>query len=600
MATEGLLAQGLMYLTAAVVAVPVFKRLGLGSVLGYLFAGVVIGPWGLALVRDPQAILHFAEFGVVLLLFLVGLELNPRRLWQLRVPILGMGTLQVALTIAVITAVGVLLGADWRLSLVAGMGFSMSSTAIALQTFGGKNLLPTPGGQAGFSVLLFQDIAVIPLMLVLGLLAASTGEGEGGVNWQRAATAVALIAAIVVAGRFLLRPAMRYIASTGLREIFIAFSLLLVIGTALLMQSVGLSMALGTFLAGVVLGESEYRHELELDIEPFKGLLLGLFFIAVGMSVDLGLFASEPGSVLGLASAVVLLKIGLLLGLARLFKLSWQDSWLFALTLSQIGEFAFVLFGVALSEGVITRSQSGLLNAAVAVSMISTPLLMLLYERVLSPRFNLRPVREADVIDERQPVIVAGFGRVGQIVTRLLMGKGFKVTVIEIDPNQIERARRFGWKAYYGDASRLDLLESAGAANAKVIALTMDDPEQCLAAARLIKAHFPQARLLTRARSRTDGYEFLEMGVEFVKETLGAGVSLGERALVALGVPAYSARRAAQHFERHDAELMRQLVNRRTDQKGLIAASNQAQADLEQLLQSEKDVGVKEGGEGWQ
>ncbi len=597
MAAQGVLAQGLVYLSAAVIAVPLFKRLGLGSVLGYLCAGAVIGPWGLALVQDPEAILHFAEFGVVLLLFLVGLELNAQRLWQLRVPILGMGSAQVIATIAVVAVLAISFGTDWRFAWVAGMGFAMSSTAIALQTLAEKNLLAIPGGQAGFSVLLFQDIAVIPLMLVLGLLSA--GGESSSVDWQRIGTAIGLILGIILAGRYALRHVLRYVASTGSREIFIAFSLLLVIGTALLMQSVGLSMALGTFLAGVILGESEYRHELEMDIEPFKGLLLGLFFIAVGMSVDMGLFATRPLAVLGLACGVVALKILLLIVLARAFKLSSQDGWLFALVLSQVGEFAFVLFGVALSEQVISREQANLLNAAVAASMMTTPLLMLLHEHLLSPRLNRTQPRAADTIGDKHPVIVAGFGRVGQVVTRVLTARGFKVTIIEHDPNQIERVRRFGWKAYYGDVTRLDLLESAGAATARLIVLAIDDAEQALCAARLIQEHFPSVRLVVRAQSRTDAYEWVELGIPFVRETFGSAMALAEQALVSMGVPAYSAKRAAQQFQRHDEALILALTSQRHDQKTLISVSTQARSDLEQLLQTEGGSRVTDKDAGW-
>ena len=597
MAAQGVLAQGLVYLSAAVIAVPLFKRLGLGSVLGYLCAGAVIGPWGLALVQDPEAILHFAEFGVVLLLFLVGLELNAQRLWQLRVPILGMGSAQVIVTIAVVAVLAISFGVDWRFALVAGMGFAMSSTAIALQTLAEKNLLATPGGQAGFSVLLFQDIAVIPLMLVLGLLSA--GGESSSLDWHRIGTAIGLILGIILAGRYLLRHVLRYVASTGSREIFIAFSLLLVIGTALLMQSVGLSMALGTFLAGVILGESEYRHELEMDIEPFKGLLLGLFFIAVGMSVDMGLFATRPLAVLGLACGVVALKILLLIVLARAFKLLSQDGWLFALVLSQVGEFAFVLFGVALGEQVISREQANLLNAAVAASMMTTPLLMLLHEHVLSPRLNRTQPGEADTFGDKHPVIVAGFGRVGQVVTRVLTARGFKVTIIEHDPNQIERVRRFGWKAYYGDVTRLDLLERAGAATAQLIVLAIDDAEQALRAARLIREHFPSVRLLVRAQSRTDAYEWVELGIPFVRETFGSALALAERALVSMGVPAYSAKRAAQQFQRHDEALILALTSQRHDQKTLISVSTQARSDLEQLLQTEGGSRVTDKETGW-
>lgn len=595
---QGLLAQALIYFAAAVIAVPLFKRLGLGSVLGYLCAGLIIGPWGLKLVADPEAILHFAEFGVVLLLFLVGLELNPERVWSLRVPILGMGTAQVAATVLVVTAIGLLLGVDWRFALVAGMGFAMSSTAIALQTLEEKNLLGTPGGQSGFSVLLFQDLAVIPLMLALALMAPAK-QGMS-MDWMAVVKAVGMIALIIVAGRFLIRPVLRYIATTGIREIFIAFALLLVFGVALLAQAVGLSMALGTFLAGVLLADSEYRHELELDIEPFKGLLLGLFFVAVGMSVDLRLFIDSPARVLGITVAIVAVKILLLLTLARGFKLCGQDGWLFALALSQVGEFAFVLFGVALSEGVIGRAQADLLNAATAASMLTTPFLMITFERVIVPRFNRQTERAPDVIDEQNPVIIAGFGRFGQVVTRLLVARGFKVTVIEHDPNQIELVRKFGWKAYYGDVTRLDLLHSAGADKAKLIVLAIDDNEAVVETTKLIQSHFPTLTILARARSRVDAFELVELGVHFEREVFRAALALAERALTELGVPAHAAHRAARQFREHDEALIRQVAPHRHDQKRLISEAAKARTDLEQLLSSEQPVASEESKKAWQ
>ena len=397
-----------------------------------------------------------------------------------------------------IAGIGVALGQPFAISLVAGMGFAMSSTAIGLATLTEKHLLPTPGGQASFAVLLFQDIAVIPLMLVLSLMAPERA-GAPVFDLAAAGRAVGLIVVLIVAGRFLLRPLLRYVANTGLREIFVAFSLLLVIGIALLMQSVGLSAALGTFLAGVLLADSEYRHELELDIEPFKGLLLGLFFISVGMSVDLGLFMRIPLVVLGIAAGIVAVKVGMLYAIARSFRLCGADGILFALALSQVGEFAFVLFGVAASEHILSRETANILNAAVAASMLTTPLLMILYEKVIVPRLKLSRPRAADVIDEENPVIVAGYGRFGQVVTRLLKGRGIGTTVIDHDPNQIELVRRFGQKAYYGDATRLDLLRSAGAGKAKLLVIAVDDKDAALATAKLAREHFPGPRA-SRAR----------------------------------------------------------------------------------------------------
>ncbi|TMI02798.1 MAG: glutathione-regulated potassium-efflux system protein KefC, partial [Betaproteobacteria bacterium] len=378
MEPHGFLQQALVYLAAGVIAVPLCKRLGLGSVLGYLVAGMAIGPWGLRLIADPQTVLQFSEFGVVLLLFLIGLELNPQRVWALRRTIFGLGGVQVVATIAAVAGIGVALGLPLAVSAIAGMGFAMSSTAIGLATLTEKNLLPTPGGQASFAVLLFQDLAVIPLLLVVGLLG---GEAEM-LKWADAAKALGMIALLIVAGRLLVRPVLRYVAETRLREVFVGFSLLLVLGTAALMEWVGLSMALGAFLAGVMLADSEYRHELELDIEPFKGLLLGLFFIAVGMSVDVGLFLRAPHLVLGLALGVVLLKAVILFPIAQAFGYCERaDAGLFAVALSQAGEFAFVLFGAA--STVLPAPVAAILNAAVAVSMLTTPFFVMGYERFL-------------------------------------------------------------------------------------------------------------------------------------------------------------------------------------------------------------------------
>ncbi len=581
---HGFLEQALVYLAAGVIAVPVFKRLGLGSVLGYLVAGVAIGPWGLRLISEPGTVLQFAEFGVVLLLFLVGLELNPSRLWALRRPIFGLGSAQVLGTIAAVAALGLALGQPLLVALVAGMGFAMSSTAIGLATLAEKNLLPTPGGQASFSVLLFQDLAVIPLVLALGLMSAGT-SGVAGFDWFPAAKAVAMIGLLVVAGRYLLRPLLRFVANTELREVFVGFSLLLVLGIAALMQAVGLSMALGAFLAGVLLADSEYRHELELDIEPFKGLLLGLFFIAVGMSVDVGLFLHSPLVVIGLALGIVALKVVLLYAIARPFYCGGADATLFALGLSQVGEFAFVLFGAA--SQILPRPTIDLLNAVVATSMLSTPLLMFLYERVVAPRLARAAPRQADIIAETNPVIVAGFGRFGQIVARVLGGAGIATTVIDHDPNQVDMVRRFGSKAYYGDATRLDLLRSAGAEQAALLVVAVDNVEAALAITRLAQQHFPGLKLLVRAHGRTDAFEYVEMGVPAVRETLGSALDAAQAALRALGFHPHSAWRIAGQFRRRDEALLAEHAPHRLDQKKLIAVSQQARADLDSLLREE-------------
>ena len=586
MTDHGFLEQALVYLAAAVIAVPICRRLGLGSVLGFLIAGMAIGPWGMRLIGDPATVLQFAEIGVVLLLFLVGLELEPRRLWALRRPIFGMGAVQVVGTIVVFAVLGRILGLAWPVAVAAGMGFAMSSTAVGLATLAEKNLLPTPGGQASFSVLLFQDIAVIPLLLVLGMLSAA---GDGHLfDWLAAGKAVALIAGLIVAGRFLLRPLLRYIAQTGLREIFIAFSLLLVIGFASLMHAVGLSMALGAFLAGVLLADSEYRHELELDIEPFKGLLLGLFFIAVGMSVDLGLFVRSPLLVLGLAAGVVLLKMALLYPLSIGFGYCGRaDATLFAIALSQVGEFAFVLFGVASSRNLLDRDTVNLLNAVVAASMVSTPLLMMGWERWLATRLAGGEARAPDKIEERNPVIVAGFGRFGQIVARVLRGMNIKSTIIEHDPGQIETVRRFGWKAYYGDATRLDLLESAGARDARLLIVAIDDQEAAMKAVKRARERFPNLQIIVRAHSRTDAYEYVALGVPSVRETFGSALDVASGALQLLGRTVDEARQAVQQFRTFDEQRLIALAPHRMDEQKLIDFARKERENLNQLLTNE-------------
>ena len=581
MEPHGFLQQALVYLAAGVIAVPLCKRLGLGSVLGYLLAGMAIGPWGLRLIADPQTVLQFSEFGVVLLLFLIGLELNPQRVWALRRTIFGLGGVQVVATIAAVAGIGVALGLPLAVSAIAGMGFAMSSTAIGLATLTEKNLLPTPGGQASFAVLLFQDLAVIPLLLVVGLIG---GEAET-LKWADAAKALGMIALLIVAGRLLVRPVLRYVAETRLREVFVGFTLLLVLGTAALMAWVGLSMALGAFLAGVMLADSEYRHELELDIEPFKGLLLGLFFIAVGMSVDVGLFLRAPHLVLGLALGVVLLKAVILFPIAQAFGYCGRtDAGLFAVALSQAGEFAFVLFGAA--STILPSPVAAILNAAVAVSMLTTPFVVMGYERFLMRRLD-QPVRAPDAIRETNPVIVAGFGRFGQVVVRVLRGLGVGATVIDHDPGQIDTVRRFGWKAYYGDATRLDLLESAGAASARLLLVAIDDPEAAMQIVKRVRERFPQLALVVRAHSRTDAYEYAEMGVPAVREVFGSALDAAARTLKILGFEEGNIERIVQRFKQYDEQHIVLSAPHRDDIKKLVALTEQGRRDIAELLAEE-------------
>ncbi|MFN4164216.1 MAG: glutathione-regulated potassium-efflux system protein KefC [Ferrovibrio sp.] len=600
---DGLLLNAVIYLAAAVIAVPIAKRLGLGSVLGYLIAGIVVGPWGLKLITDVDAILHFSEFGIVLLLFVIGLELNPRRLWQMRWPILGLGGGQVAGCTLALTALGLALGWPWQMALAAGLGLSLSSTAIALQPLTERSLLGTPGGRSAFSILLFQDIAVIPMLALLPLLggvAALEGSGEAG--WIGALKAVAAVAIVIFGGRFLTRPVFRLIAATGLREIFTAVALLLVMGIALLMQLAGLSMALGTFLAGVLLAESEYRHELESDIEPFKGLLLGLFFTAVGMSVDFGLLFSEPGKVLGLVAALLAIKAAILLTVARIARLPGSQIALFAFLLAQGGEFAFVLFGSAASVGVMDPETVALLTVVVALSMATAPLLVVVNDRLIEPRFSRVETRAHDVPeDEGNPVIVAGFGRFGQIVVRLLYANRIGVTVLDHDPEIIDTLRRFGFKVFYGDATRIDLLEAAGAAKARVLVIAVDSQEASLALADLARQHFPHLKIIARARDLPHAVELMNRDIPVIeRETFHSALRLGEETLKALGQPAYAARKKTLTFRQHNEELLKQIhAHWDEDMDKRITLQQQARARLQQNLEADEKAQQEVRGLGW-
>ena len=579
MGSSDFLVQATIYLSSAIFLVPLFKKLGLGSVLGYLLAGILIGPYALKLIPDPEQVLHFAEFGVVLMLFLVGLELESQKVWELRKTLFGLGGLQVISTISLVTFAAHMMSLTWPVAIVIGMGVAMSSTAIGLTSLTEKKQLSTPGGQASFATLLFQDLSVIPLFMLLALIAPN--NAKTGFDLWAVAKAIAVIAAIVFASRTLLRPIMRIVAQTGVREIFVAFSLLLVIGVSLAMQSVGLSMSLGTFLAGVLLADSEYRYELRLDIEPVKGLLLGLFFIAVGMSVDLSLLANSPLMIFGFSLLIVITKMAILMGLGRLFKYSFRDTLLFGIVLSQIGEFAFVIFGVALTQNTIPRETYNILNAIVAVSMLATPILLLLYDRFLSLQCGERP---KDAITENNTVIIAGFGRFGQIVGRVLLAKGITATLIDSDPNQVDLMREFGWHCYYGDASRLDLLEEAGIAQAKLFVISVNDPVNALNMAKLVKERWPDLAIVSRARSRTDAFDLRDVGLNPIRETFYSSLEAARQALLAVGESPSSATKIIKHFERHDFEQLEASRNIRHDRSALLSMSEKGRQDLKTLL----------------
>ncbi|CAN5197946.1 glutathione-regulated potassium-efflux system protein KefC [soil metagenome] len=573
-----------IYLASAVIAVPLFKKLGLGSVLGYLIAGIVIGPHALALVDDPQRVLDFAEFGVVLLLFLIGLDLEPERVWSLRKPIFGLGGSQVVLTIALVFGIAWAFGVPWRVGLVAGIGFAMSSTAIGLALLEERRERATPGGEASFAVLLFQDLAVVPLILLIQVLAPS-GEDEP-FRWMVIVKAVAVLAAVVLASRTVVRPLMRIAAQTQLREIFFSFAVLLVIGVALAVQSVGLSMALGAFLAGVLLADSEYRLELQSVVEPLKGLLLGLFFIAVGMLVDVPIVLAKPWLVIGLAIGLVAGKAVLLFVLARIFRTSVPSARLFALALSQAGEFAFVLFNLAVGQGTLDQPTFALLNTVVAISMLTTPLLLVLHDKLLDRR--LEPVGKFDEIDQQRPVVIAGFGRFGQMVSRVMEARGIPTTMIDRDPNQVETMRTFGYRCYYGDAADLDLLEQAGLGNARLFVIAIDDPELAIKTARAVRKRWPALPLLARARSRTDAYEFFDLKVPHVRETLHSALELATMALRTLGETPHAAWRITRHFERHDASIFERAAAVRADRQAVIGLAEQSRRDLQAVLSNDR------------
>ncbi|MDD5333835.1 MAG: glutathione-regulated potassium-efflux system protein KefC [Rhodoferax sp.] len=583
-----------IYLSAAVIAVPLSKALGLGSIIGYLAAGMAIGPWGLGLVTNVEDILHFAEFGVVLMLFLVGLELEPRRLWSLRRPIFGWGTAQVLGCALLLTGVAIGFGIGWRIALVAGLGLALSSTAIALQAMRERNLLPTGSGQAAFSILLFQDVAAIPILALLPLLGLVSAQNEVQPAANHALEAlkiVAVVAAIILGGRLLMRPLFRWIARSNTPEIFTASALLLVVGIAALMQGVGLSMALGAFLAGVLLAESEYRRELETDIEPFKGLLLGLFFIAVGMSIDFAVLRQSPGLMALIVLGFLTVKGLLIYALARLMKLPFQERPVFTLLLAQGGEFAFVVFQSAAVGHVLPAPTASLLIGAVAVSMLLSPLLLVAIDKLLLPRWARRGKVRLEEISEPQeaPIVIAGFGRYGQIIARLMLAQGIPCTVLDHDAEMIEAARRFGYRVFYGDASRLDLLRTAGAASARVLVVAVDDVEQSLKIVDLAHQHFPALQIVARARDVTHWNQLRDRGVMQVeREMFDSSLRSARSVLELLGHGAHEARQTAMRFRQHNLELFEKMYPHHQDRAKLIAVVKQGRQQLEEQMAQER------------
>ena len=593
----------LIYLAAAVVFVPIAKKLGMGSVLGYLLGGIIIGPFFLGFIgQEGKDILYFAEFGVVMMLFLIGLELEPSNFWRMRNLILGTGSMQLGTTTILIFAGFIFFGFSWQASLACGLALAMSSTAIVMQTLREKGLTKTESGKSSFAVLLFQDIAVIPILALLPLLAIVSVHASASGNitflsglpgWAQTLTLLCSVGLIILSGRFIIVPFLRFIARIHLRELFTAAALLIVIGTASIMMLVGLSPALGTFLAGVVLANSEFRHELESDIEPFKGILLGLFFISVGASINFSLIFNNPLMIAALVCGIVVIKAGMLFVTGKLSRLSFDQNLVFALGLSQVGEFAFVLFSFISQLNILSTQWTDIMMGVTAISMTVTPLLLLANERFIEPHCGTKDKeeKEADNIDVSNPVIIAGFGHFGSTLGRFLRANGISTTILDNDSDRVDLLRKMGFKVFYGDATRIDILKSAGADAAKVLIAAIDSPETNYDLVEKTKKMFPHLTIMVRAKSRLDAYELIEMGVKDIyRESLDTSVRLGIDVLVKLGVRKYSATRAGQNFIKFDEAAMPDLARHRHDQDTYIFNSREQIQLQEQLLKNDREL----------
>ena len=583
-----LLQEAIIYLVAAIIAVPISKRLGFGSVLGYLAAGIIIGPFGLRFIRDPEHILHFAELGVVFLLFIIGLELQPSRLWVLRRMIFGLGSAQVVLSAIVIGLLAWTYGFTPTAAAVSGLILALSSTAFVLQLLAEKKQLTTTHGRAAFSILLFQDLAVIPLIALLPLI-GSGASGENQFDLLKVGITLASIAGLIIGGHFLLRPLLRIVAQAKLPEIFTATALLVVIGAALFMQFAGMSMVLGAFIAGMLLADSEYRHELEADLAPFKGLLLGLFFIAVGMSVNIGLLLKEPMTILLFVVGLMVAKAIVLYPLARVFGLcNTKGALSLAAVLSQGGEFAFVLFALVAREQIIDTTQIDRLILAVVVSMMLTPVVYLIIEYVTGRTDEKDDAEYDGMEDEENAVIIAGFGRVGQIIGRLLRVKGQSFTALEIDSSQVDVVRRYGSKVYFGDAGRLDLLRAAGADRAKLLVLAIDDIEASVRTAETVIRNFPHLTIIARARNRRHAHKLMDLGITHIfRETLFSSLAMSGRVLEMLGFDQEEVRRGIDTFRERDKRLLDEQHAIHHDEERLIQSAKDTARELESLLRND-------------
>ncbi|MEM9417640.1 MAG: monovalent cation:proton antiporter-2 (CPA2) family protein [Planctomycetota bacterium] len=595
---ESMLLELFVFLAAAAIAVPIAKKFGLGSVLGYLVAGIAIGPFGLALIHDIEEVMHITEFGVVMMLFLVGLELKPSLLWRMRVPILGIGGTQVVVTSLAIAGVAFFF-LPWQQALAAGLILSLSSTAIVLQTLQEKGQMDTGAGRSIFAVLLFQDLAVIPMLAGLPLLATLALDHGGHHHeaalfditelpgYARTLITLGAIAFVVIAGKFICGPVFRAIASTGVREVFVAGALALVIGTSVLMIVVGLSPALGAFLAGVMLADSEFRHELESDIEPFKGLLLGVFFITIGASLNFTLIGSSIGLILGIVAGLMVLKWIVLAITARVYKMGKQDRSLFAVALAQGGEFAFVLFQIAKSKGVMPTSTIDPLVSAVAISMFLTPIVFLLHDKLSRNEAVEEDESEPDTIEQQDHrVILAGFGRLGIDIGRFLLTAGVKPVILDHDVSNVRILREYGFEVFYGDANRLDLLESAGAREADLMIVAIGDSDRAKNLVETTRKHYPDMKVITSATNRDAAYEMMDLDATAVfRETFGTALHLGQAALEQLGIDPYEARRLSLIFKKKDHEMMPELYKLRCEKEAYVSFYQQHHEDLKAVME---------------
>jgi glutathione-regulated potassium-efflux system ancillary protein KefC/glutathione-regulated potassium-efflux system protein KefB len=588
-----LLSEVALFLAATVIAVPLFRRFQLSAVLGYLASGMVIGPWGLKLVTQVDNILQFAEFGVVLLLFVIGLELQPSRLMAMRRVVFGLGTAQVVLTTLALAGIGVAIGMAPAAAAIAGFGLSLSSTPLVLQLLGEREELASQHGRGAFGILLFQDVAVLPVLAILPLMA---GNGTSTMSWRGVAVGIGAIVVVIALGRYVVRPLLRIVAKTRIPEVFTAAALLVVIGTALLVHAAGLSMALGAFLAGVLLADSEYRHELEADLEPFKGLLLGLLFIAVGMSVNLGLMSSAPLRLLGFTAGLMTVKAVVVYLVGRIGHYVRSRARSLALVMLAGGEFAFVLFSIARKQGLLSVADAEILVLAVTLSMLLSPLILMIDDRWLKPWFGRGEARPFDRIEaDDHRVVIAGFGRFGQILARILRAKAIRFTALEASQTQVDFVRRFGNRIFYGDAARPELLRSANLERAEVLIVAVDDVEASLRIVDFVSRHYPKVKIFARARNRQHTFRLMDYNVRYIiRETFLSSLDMAEQVLETLGSTRTEARRTVATFRGHDEAMLRQQYGMKDDQEKLLASARESALQLEKLFEADR-TGTEDG-----